>query len=92
MSQESNNSFVTKVLMRQSIASVRLVIALFTIIAAVTKLLYDRFLPELADVDEVRWTIIGLGSAFFVSTYFRFKRGLVVAYFSLFLYSLDSSV
>jgi PAS domain S-box-containing protein len=86
MNQESNNPFVTKVLLRQSIGSVRLVIALFTVTAAVTKLLYDHFLPDLTDLDEVRWMIIGLGCLFFVSTFFRFKRGVVVPYFSLFLY------
>jgi PAS domain S-box-containing protein len=86
MTPESDSSFVKKVLMRQTIGSVRLVVALFTITAAVTKLLYNRFLPHLADLDEVRWTIIGLGCLFFVSTYFRYKRGIVVAYFSLFLY------
>jgi PAS domain S-box-containing protein len=86
MNQEPTSPFVTKVLLRQSIGSVRLVIALFTVTAAVTKLLYDRFLPGLSDLDAVRWTIIGLGSVSFVSTYFRFKRGLVVTYFSLFLY------
>lgn len=86
MSEESNSPFVTKVLLRQSITSVRLVIALFTITAAVTKLFYDRFLPELTDLDVVRWTIIVLGSVFFASTFLRFKRGVVLAYFSLFLY------
>jgi PAS domain S-box-containing protein len=86
MNEETNSPFVTKVLLRQSIASVRLVIALFTVTAAVTKLLYDRFLPELTDIDGVRWTIIAIGALFFVSTYFRFKRGIVVSYFSLFLY------
>jgi PAS domain S-box-containing protein len=86
MNQESNSLFVTKVLLRQSIGSVRLVIALFTVTAAVTKLLYDRFLPDLADLDAVRWMVIGLGCVFFASTYFRFKRGIVVSYFSFFLY------
>ncbi len=86
MNQEPTSPFVTKVLLRQSIGSVRLVIALFSVTAAVTKLLYDRFLPELTDLDAVRWTIIGLGSVAFVSTYFRFKRGIVVTYFSFFLY------
>src|SRR5882762_6266436 len=86
MNAESDSPFVKKVLLRQSIGSVRLVIALFTVTAAVTKLLYDRILPELADLDEVRWTIIGLGCLFFVSTFFPYKRGAVVAYFYLFLY------
>lgn len=86
MNQDPNSSFVTKVILRQSIASVRLLIALFTVTAAVTKLLYDRFLPELNDLDVVRWTIIGFGCVFFVSTYFKYKRGVVVSYFSLFLY------
>jgi PAS domain S-box-containing protein len=86
MNQESNSLFVTKVFLRQSIGSVRLVIALFTVTAAVTKLLYDRFLPDLTDLNGVRWTIIGLGCLFFVSTFFQFKRSLVISYFSLFLY------
>jgi PAS domain S-box-containing protein len=86
MDQEHNSPFVNKVLLRQSIGSVRLVIALFTVTAAVTKLLYDRFLPGLHDLTEVRWAIIALGSLFFVVTYFPHKRGIVVAYFSLFLY------
>jgi PAS domain S-box-containing protein len=86
MNQDPNNPFVTKVLLRQSIGTLRLVIALFTVTAAVSKLLYDRFLPELADLDEVRWTIIGLGVLFFLSSFFRFKRGVMMAYFSLFLY------
>jgi len=86
MTQESNSPFVKKVLLRQSIGSVRLVIALFTVTAAVTKLLYDRILPGLNDLDAVRWTIIGLGCLFFVATFFRYKRSIVVAYFYLFLY------
>lgn len=86
MTPESNSPFVTKVLLRQSIGSVRLVIALFSITAAVTKLLYDRFLPELSDLDAVRWTIIGLGCLFFVITFIPYKRGMIVTYFSFFLY------
>lgn len=86
MTTESKNPFVGKVLLRQSIASVRLVIALFTITAAVTKLLYDRFLPNLTDLNEMRWAIIGLGCIFFFTTYLRNRRGVVVAYFSFSLY------
>lgn len=86
MKQEINNPFVTKVLLRQSIGSVRLVIALFIVIASITKLLYDRLLPDLKDLDAVRWTIIGLGCLFFVTTFFRYKRAVVVSYFSFFLY------
>lgn len=86
MTEQPNNPFVTKVLLRQSITSLRLVIALFTVTAGVTKLLYDRFLPNLTDFDAVRWTIIGLGCLLFLSTYFRFKRGIIVSYFALILY------
>jgi PAS domain S-box-containing protein len=85
MSPEPASPLVTKVLLRQSIGSVRLVTALFTVTAAVTKLLYDRFLPELADLDAVRWTIIGLGSLFFIITYFTQKR-IIVTYLSFFIY------
>ena len=86
MNQESSSPFVTKVLLRQSIGSVRLVIALFTVGATVTKLLYNKFLPNLADLDEARWSIIALGCIFFVVTFIRYKRAVVVTYFSFFLY------
>lgn len=86
MTPETNSPFVTKVLLRQSIGSVRMVIALFTITAAVTKVLYDRFLPGLTDLDAVRWSIIGLGCLFFATTFLRYKRAVVVTYFSFFLY------
>jgi PAS domain S-box-containing protein len=86
MTPETNSPFVTKVLLRQSIGSVRMVIALFTITAAVTKVLYDRFLPGLTDLDAVRWSIIGLGCLFFAVTFLRYKRAVVVTYFSFFLY------
>ncbi len=86
MKQETGSRFASKVLLRQSIESVRLVIALFTVAAAVTKLLYDRFLPSLIDFDAVRWTIIGLGAVFFCFTYLNIKRRKLVAYFGLFLY------
>lgn len=86
MNPEANNPFVKQVLLRQSIGSIRLVIALFTVTAAVTKLLYDRILPGLSDLDCVRWTIIGLGFLFFISTFFRYKRKVVVPYFYLLLY------
>jgi PAS domain S-box-containing protein len=86
MNPQPNSAFVTKVLLRQSITSVRLVIILFTVTAAVTKLLYDRFLPELVDFEGVRWTIIALGFLSFISTFFRYKRGIIVPYSSLFLY------
>ena len=86
MPQDANSPFVKKVLLRQSLGSVRLVVALFTITAAVTKLLYDRILPDLNDLDAVRWSIIGLGCLLFASTWFQVKRGVVVTYFSFFLY------
>jgi PAS domain S-box-containing protein len=86
MNQESNSPFVTKVFLRQSIGSVRWVIALFTVTAIVTKLLYERFLPGLTDLPGVRWTIIGLGCLFFVCTFIRTKRRVIVSYFSLSLY------
>ena len=87
MNTDSNSQFVAKVMMRQSIGSVRLVIALFTVTAAVTKLLYDRFLPQLNDLNEIRWTIIALGLVSFVYTFFRYKRGVIITYSSLVLYS-----
>lgn len=86
MNQESTSPFVAKVMLRQSIGSVRLVIALFTVTAAVTKLWYDRFLPDLADLDTIRWMIIGLGSVLFFTTWIEYKRGLIVSYSSAFLY------
>lgn len=81
-----SSSFVTKVLLRQSIGSFRLVIGLFTVASALTKLLYDQFLPELHDFDEVRWAIIGLGIVLFASTFVKFNRRVIVPSFSLLLY------
>jgi PAS domain S-box-containing protein len=86
MNQEPGTPFVTKVLLRQPITSFRLVIALFTVASAVTKLLYDRLLPELRDFDQIRWSIIALGILLFVSTLVKFKRRIIVPYFSLLLY------
>lgn len=86
MTQEPGSSFVKKVLLRQSIASFRLVIGLFTVTSAITKLLYDQFLPELRDFDQIRWTIISLGIVLFAFTFVRFKRRIIVPVFSLLLY------
>lgn len=86
MSQEPSSPFVIKVLLRQSISSFRLVIALFTVASAVIKFLYARFLPELRDFDEIRWTIVALGVLLFASTFVKFKRRIVVPYFTLFVY------
>lgn len=86
MNQEPSSPFVTKVLLRQSISSFRLVIALFTVTSAVTKFLYTRFLTELRDLDEIRWTIVILGILLYISTFFRFKRRIIVPYFSLLVY------
>jgi PAS domain S-box-containing protein len=88
MSPSHSSTFATKVLLRQSIGSVRLVIALFTISSIVIKLLYNHFMPDLADINVLRWTITGLGCVFFATTYIQHKRGVVVVYFSFFLYLL----
>ena len=85
MNTESS-PFVKKVLLRQSIGTIRLLIALFTVTAAITKLLYDRIIPELKDLNAVRWTIIGFGCVFFFATFFRNKRSVFVPYFYLLLY------
>lgn len=86
MNQEPSSPFVTKVLLRQSIGSIRLVIALFTVVSTVTKFLYDHFLPALKDMNAIRWTIIWFGVILFMITFFRFKRGIIVTYFAFFLY------
>jgi PAS domain S-box-containing protein len=86
MTQDPGSSFVTKVLLRQSIASFRLVIGLYTVTSAVTKILYDQFLPELRDFDEIRWAIVSLGILLFAFTFVRFKRRIIVPVFSLLLY------
>jgi PAS domain S-box-containing protein len=88
MTPSNNSPFVSKVLLKQSIGSVRLVIALFTISSLVIKLLYNHFLPELKDIDTLRYTIIGLGCVFFLTTFLKHKRGLIVVYFSFSLYLL----
>ena len=86
MNEEPGSPIVSKVLLRQSIVTVRLVIALFTITSAVTKILYDRFLPSLTDFDVFRWSIIALGVVCFLCTYLETKRGKIVTWFSLVLY------
>jgi PAS domain S-box-containing protein len=86
MNQEPDSHFVTKVFLRQSIGSVRLMIALFIVTAVVTNLVFDHFVPGLADLDGVRWTIIGLGCIFIAATFFKFRRRLIVSTFSFFLY------
>lgn len=86
MRTEANSPFVKNVLLRQSLGTIRLLIALFVVTAAVTKLLYDHILPELKDLDAIRWTITALGGVFFISTFFRYKRAIVVPYFYLLLY------
>lgn len=88
MSSTNLSPFVKKALLWQSIGSVRLIIALFTIGAAVIKLLYNYFLPDLADLDVLRWLIITFGCIFFLSTYIPYRRSFIVPYFSFFLYSL----
>ena len=86
MNEEPSSPFVSQVLLRQTISSFRLVIALFTVTSAITKILYNHFLPELKDYDQIRWTIVALGAVLFISTFFRFKRRIIVPAFSLFLY------
>jgi PAS domain S-box-containing protein len=86
MTSEPKSRFVSKVLLRQSIASVRLVIALFTVTAAITKILYDRFLPDLIDLDAVRWTIIAFGTVAFMISFVRLKRSAIISYFGFTLY------
>jgi PAS domain S-box-containing protein len=86
MPDHPNNRFVERALLNQSSASVRLVVALFTLTAAITKLLYDHFLPSLQDINAIRWGIIGLGCVLFATTYVRSKRARIVPYFSALLY------
>jgi PAS domain S-box-containing protein len=86
MTQGQDTTFVTKVLLRQPIRSFRLVIALFTVSAAITKILYDLFLPHLHDYHVMRWAIIGLGVLLFTFTMIKFKRSIIVPAFSLVLY------
>jgi len=88
MSESPNNLLVTKVLLRQSIGSIRLIIALFVVCSAVIKLLYNHFLPDLVDYNELRWTIIVLGIVFYMATFIRRKRSAIISYFGFFLYLL----
>lgn len=88
MSTNTPDPFVKKALLWQSIGSVRLIIALFTIAAAIIKLLYNHFLPNLVDIDFLRWSIIALGCIFFFTTFIPYRRKVIVPYFSFFLYSL----
>jgi PAS domain S-box-containing protein len=88
MSTSTSSPFVKKALLWQSIGSVRLIIALFTIGAAIIKMLYNHFLPHLLDIDVLRWAIITLGCVFFLTTFIPYRRSVIVPYFSFFLYLL----
>lgn len=88
MKQNSNNKIISQIILGQSIGSVRIVVALFVLCSTAMKLLYDRYLPNLIDFDELRWTIIALGCAFFFSTFYRFKTSVFISYISFFLYLL----
>jgi PAS domain S-box-containing protein len=88
MEQKPNDKVISQIILGQSIGSVRIVIALFTLCATLMKLLYDKYLPNLIDFDELRWTIIALGVVFFFITFFKFKSVRFVSYISFFLYLL----
>jgi PAS domain S-box-containing protein len=88
MNQKSSDKVISQIILGQSIASVRIVVALFVLCSIITKLLYDNYFPDLIDFDELRWAIITLGCVFFLSTYYRGKSSILVSYLSFFLYSL----
>jgi PAS domain S-box-containing protein len=84
--EQNNNKIISQIILGQSIGSVRIVVALFVLCATTTKLLYDKYLPDLIDFDEVRWSIIALGCVFFFSTFYKFKTSVFISYISFFLY------
>ena len=87
MNTTNLSPFVKKALLWQSIGSVRLIICLFTVGAAVIKLLYNHFLPDLADLDVLRWLIITLGCVFFLATFIPYRRSTLFFIFPLFTYT-----
>jgi PAS domain S-box-containing protein len=89
MKQASNEKLISKIILNQSISSVRLVVALFTLTSIVMKLLYDAYLPDVIDFDIARWTIIVLGGLFFIMSFYRFSSLSPIAYFSFVLYFLS---
>jgi len=88
MDQRNNNKIITQIILGHSIVSVRIIVALFVICSAVMKLLFDKYLPDIIDLDILRWTIIALGILFFFSTFYKYQPTNAIPYLSFFLYLL----
>jgi PAS domain S-box-containing protein len=86
--EQSSNRVITKVILGQSVGSVRIVTGLFVVCSVIMKILYDRFLPGLIDFDVARWGIIILGFLFFSSTFLGRLSSTLATYLSFFLYSI----
>ncbi len=84
--RQNNNNIISKIILGQSIGSVRLIIVLFTACSAALKLLYNEYLPYIVDIDFVRWGMIMLGALYFIATFYRFKSRVVISYFSFSIY------
>jgi PAS domain S-box-containing protein len=88
MEQKNSNKVITKIILGQSIVSVRIITALFIVCATLTKFIYAKYLPELVDSDIARWTIVFIGALFFLSTFYT-KPSVLIPYLSFFSYSLS---
>src|SRR5271154_2770352 len=91
MEQRNSKKIITQIILGHSIVSVRIIVALFVVCSAVMKLLFNIYMPHLVDFDILRWTIIILGTMFFLSTFYKPKPSKVTPYLSFFLYLLTIS-
>jgi PAS domain S-box-containing protein len=87
MEQNNSHKIITQIILGQSTRSVRLITILFVACSALLKLLFDKYLPDIIDLDVARWALIVVGTLFFLSTYI-YQSSAVYSYFTLFLYLL----
>lgn len=86
MEYKTPSKIITRIILGQPIASVRLMAALFVIGASAMKLLTDYYIPEFVDSSLVRWSLIGLVAAYFVFMYI-YRVPTLIAFGTLILYS-----
>lgn len=86
MEYKTPSKIITRIILGQPIASVRLMAAIFVICASVMKLLTDYYIPEFIDAALVRWSLIILVAVYFVFMYV-YRAPTLIAFGTLILYS-----
>ncbi len=88
MQLENSKSIITNIVLGQSIRSVRLITALFVVCSAITKVLFDIYLPNILDVNFARWALIVIGCVLLLYTYYKGLSAAILTYFTFILYFL----